>query len=347
MIGRLFLGIEIGGTKLQLGVGRGDGSEFVALERHDVSPEHGANGILEQIEKSATALQQKYSVQRIGYGFGGPVDSSGRVIKSHQIEGWDGFPLAEWTQQTFRVPAVVGNDCDVASLAEARFGAGQGNRTVFYITVGTGIGGGLVVDGKVHGGGRPAAAEIGHLRPGLHDDRPDATVESIASGWGIAATARARISGEVSPPFQSLRVAQRHSSREQLHQQMASARQADDEYIADLMNRCDGELDNLTAKAIGQAAAEGNEVAREVLDHSSEALGWAIAQVITLIAPDVVVVGGGVSLMGEQLFYAPLRQQIARYVFPPLADSFEIAAPRFDELVVVQGATTLAADNSE
>jgi len=94
---------------------------------------------------------------------------------------------------------------------------------------------------------------------------------------------------------------------------------------------------------IGHAAAEGNEVAREVIDHSIQALGWAIAQVVTLVAPDVVVVGGGVSLMGEQLFYALLKRQVSRYVFPPLADSFEIRPPAFGELVVVHGALAYAA----
>ncbi len=340
----MFLGIEIGGTKLQLGIGHGDGSDLVAIERRDIAADHGAMGILEQIESAARALMQKHDVERIGYGFGGPVDSaSGRVITSHQVAGWDDFQLVQWTETTLGLPASLGNDCDCASLAEARFGAGTGARTVFYVTVGTGIGGGLVVDGQLHGQGRPAAAEIGHLRPGLHDDRPDATVESIASGWGIAATARARISGEVSPPFASMQQAKRQTSREQLHLSMARARQADDEYISDLLNRCDQDLDGLTTKMIGQAAAEGNEVAREVLEHSSQALGWAVAQVVTLIAPDVIVVGGGVSLMGEQLFYVPLRKQVRRYVFPPLVNAFVIVPPKFDELVVVQGALTLAA----
>ena len=114
---------------------------------------------------------------------GGPVDAEhGRVIKSHQIEGWDGYPLAEWVQATLNLPAAVANDCDAAAIAEARFGAGQGRHVVFYVTVGSGIGGGLVLDGQIYRGSGPAAAEIGHLRPGLHADRPDETVESIASG---------------------------------------------------------------------------------------------------------------------------------------------------------------------
>ena len=143
-------------------------------------------------------LGQSHQIRRIGIGFGGPVDTSqGRVIKSHQIDGWDNFHLVDWCRETFGLPAVLGNDCDAATLAEARFGAGQGRRSVFYVTVGTGVGGGFVKDGRLLGAGRPAACEIGHLRPGLHADQADETVESLASGWGIAAAAQARIGGEI------------------------------------------------------------------------------------------------------------------------------------------------------
>src|SRR5262245_36164115 len=150
----MFLGIEIGGTKLQLGVGSASDADLTALVRHDVDPTRGAAGILEEIERSATALIQKHSIARIGFGFGGPCDGvTGVVTKSHQVAGWDGFPLAAWCRESLGKPAVLGNDCDVAALAEARLGAGRGAASVFYMTVGTGIGGGLVVGGKLFGAG--------------------------------------------------------------------------------------------------------------------------------------------------------------------------------------------------
>lgn len=339
-----YLGIEIGGTKLQLAVGGGDGSAPLALERYNVDPRRGATGILEQIEKSAIALMQRHDVRRIGIGFGGPVDAAqGRVIKSNQIDGWEKMPLVDWCRRTFGRPTVLGNDCDVATLAEARFGAGQGRRIVFYVTVGTGVGGGLAVGGEIYGAGRPAVAEIGHLRPGLHDDRPEATVESIASGWGIAAAAAAQIAGEVSRSFDTLRRSDVPSDRLAVRLHLHDAEQADEEYIADLLARCDHDAERLTAKTVAQAAAEGNEVARDVLQHAWKALGWAIAQVITITAPEVIVVGGGVSLIGEQMFFAPLRAEISRYVFPPLADSYVVIPAMLGELVVVHGALALAA----
>jgi len=340
----MFLGIEIGGTKLQLGVGRGDGGELAALLRHDVDPARGAAGILEEIERSATALIQKHAIERIGFGFGGPCDAErGVATKSHQVGGWEGFPLVRWCQESLGKPAVIGNDCDVAALAEARSGAGRGAGSVFYVTVGTGIGGGLVLGGKLHGAGRPAAAEIGHLRPGLSADDPEITVESLAAGPAIAAAAVARMSGRVSRLLDTVRGPLEHPNRQQVRRRLADVKDTETEYIADLLQRAGGDAETLTARHVAQAAAEGNDVARQVLDHACQALGWAIAQVITLVAPEVVVVGGGVSLIGEPFFFGPLRAEVARYVFPPLAGSYRIVPAALNELAVVHGAIALAA----
>ena len=105
---------------------------------------------------------------------------------------------------------------------------------------------------------------------------------------------------------------------------------------------CGNDTERLTAKLVAQAAADGNEIARQVLDHACQALGWAMAQVITLIAPEIVIVGGGVSLIGEQFFFMPLRAEVARYVFPPLAGSYRIVPAGLGELAVVHGAIALA-----
>jgi glucokinase len=268
------------------------------------------------------------------------------ATKSHQVAGWDSFPLAAWCRESLGKPTVIGNDCDVAALAEARLGAGRGAASVFYVTVGTGIGGGLVVGGKLFGAGRPAIAEIGHLRPGLLADRPDMTVESLAAGPGIAAAAVARMTG-VARPLDSLRNATGPTTRADMRRRLFDVKQTEEEYIADLLQRAGGDAEELTAKLVAQSAAEGNAIAAEVLDHACQALGWAIAQVITLTAPEVVVVGGGVSLIGEQFFFAPLRAEVARYVFPPLAGSFRLVPAGLGELAVVHGALALAASLGE
>jgi glucokinase len=343
----MYLGIEIGGTKLQLGVGDGSGRELAALERLDVNPRRGAAGILEQIENAARGLIPKHNVERIGIGFGGPVDSAaGMTTKSHQVPGWESFPLGGWCRESLGKTAIVGNDCDSAALAEARYGAGRDTASVFYVTVGTGIGGGLVINRQLHGRGRPAAAEIGHLRPGLNADRPEMTVESLASGPAIAAAAWARMTGQVSTPLQAIRGPLAHPNRQQVRKRLADVKDAEQEFIADLAQRCGRDPERLTAKRVAQAASEGNEIASQVLDHACQALGWAIAQVITLVAPDVVVIGGGVSLIGEQFFFMPVRAEVARYVFPSLAGSYKIVPAALGELAVVHGAIALAAESA-
>src|SRR5262249_20647072 len=132
-------------------------------------------------------------IHAVGIGFGGPVDEQARsAIKSHTISGWDDFPLVKWAEDTLGWPAVIGNDADVAGLAEAAIGAGRGLSPIFYITVGSGIGGGLIIDGKIYRGTGLGAAEIGHLRM-LSPGGEFLPLEQLASGWGIAQQAVNRI----------------------------------------------------------------------------------------------------------------------------------------------------------
>lgn len=314
----MYLGIEIGGTKLQLGVGAGDGSDFVALERRVVQIARGGAGIREQIRSVGRDLVAQYGVKRVGYGFGGPVlGAQGIVQTSHQVAGWDQFPIVEWTQQELGVPTTLGNDCDVACLAEACFGAGRDASSVFYVTVGTGIGGGLVFNRQIHGTTRPAAAEIGHLRPGLDATKYSDTVESRSAGPGIAKATQATL------------------------RTLVDAGDASSD-LNDLLNRCQHQIDLLTTKSIGEAALAGNQLARSEYVTATRVLGWAIAQAITIVAPEVVVVGGGVSLVGEEIFFAPLRNAVQRYAFPPLANSYRLLPAALGESVVVHGALALA-----
>ncbi len=311
----MFLGIEIGGTKLQLAIGAGDGTPLVELKRAEVRREDEAGGILRQIGTIGRDLIERHRPTAIGIGFGGPVDAEeGRTITSHQVESWADFALAAWCRETFGLPAAIVNDADAAGLAEALFGAGRSHRVVFYITVGSGVGGALVVDGRIYGGGSGIASEIGHLRPGLDADDPCATVESQASGFGMAAAAQSW-----------LRTAESH-----------------DPAAGDFMARCNGRIEQLSGRMVVDAAAAGNIAAQGIFAHALQTLGWAVAQAITLLAPQIVVIGGGVPLAGESLFFAPLRRDVARYVFPPLAKSYAIVPAAIGEEVVVHGALAVA-----
>lgn len=333
------LGIEIGGTKLQLGVGQADGGVLTELQRREIDAAAGADAIRRSILEAAADLIDRHAPTALGIGFGGPV-TAGRTITSHQVDGWDDFPLADWAAKHLGLPTVVGNDCDVAALAEATWGAGAGSHIVLYVTVGTGVGGGLVIGGQLHGQGRPAAAEIGHLRPGLQAQRPEQTVESLASGWGIAAEAAARIRGDLARPVHGLGDPPADAAARR--QQLQVSQQVQQEYADDLLGRCGGDLDQLTAVHVADAAGEGNQLAADSLQQAITTLGWAIAQAVTLTSAERIVVGGGVSLLGEARFFQPLRTEADRYVFPPLAGHYQIVPAQLGEQVVVHGAIALA-----
>jgi len=199
----LAVGIEIGGTKLQAGIGSRDG-KLVALVRRGVDPSRGGAGIREEIpslveEALAKARCPMKEISGVGIGFGGPVDTKrGRILVSHQIEGWSGFPLREWLAKKVEIPVVLQNDAKTAALAEATLGAGKGLRRIFYITVGSGVGGGLVIDGVPDVGQGLGAGEIGHTWvPDPDTGEPD-KLEHVASGWSIGKRGSRRLGRELS-----------------------------------------------------------------------------------------------------------------------------------------------------
>jgi glucokinase len=317
----MFLGIEIGGTKLQLGVGPGDGT-LRGLWRGDVDVAAGGEGIRRQIVAAVPELLTRAGLDRshlkaAGIGFGGPVDDATRsVIKSHQIEGWDGFPLAAWVEDLVGLPTALGNDADVAGLAEALYGAGRGLSPVFYVTIGSGIGGGLSIDGSIYRGAGRGAAEVGHLRVGRGRDGEDATLEALASGWSIVAEARHR----AALPENS------HSL---------------------LWTLAGGDADRITGPVVAEAARAGDLVVAAILHRACSALADALCHVIALVCPRRIVVGGGVSLMGEDVLFEPLRRMVAERVFRPFADCYEIVPAALGEAVVLHGALALARQQLE
>ena len=290
----MFLGIEIGGTKLQLGLGVGDGT-IVKLWRGSVDPALGGGGIRADILRNYAGLLQsaglKHSAIRgIGVGFGGPTDDSTQsTITSHQISGWDNFPLAGFLHENLGSPAVICNDADVAGLAEAQFGAGKGLSPIFYITVGTGIGGGLIIDGKIYRGVGRGAAEIGHVLP-----FGDTTIESYASGMGIAEEYARRGVGS----YSTIRIVEK--------------------------------------------AGQGDLVSLAVIHGATQALAEGVCTVIKLLCPRRVIIGGGVSMMGDDLFFAPIRKYVAERGFQPFAGLTDIVPAALGEEVVVHGALALA-----
>jgi glucokinase len=297
---KLALGIEIGGTKLQVGVGlRAD--KLVALARRRVDPARGGEGIREAMpsvieEALAKAGGGAQDLAGIGVGFGGPVDSRrGVTLVSHQVEGWAEFPLRAWLADRWKLPVALQNDAKTAALAESRLGAGRGCRRIFYVTIGSGIGGGLVVDGAPDTGQGVGAGEIGHTWvPHPETGKPE-KLELVASGWSIARRGREAGVGE-------------------------------------------------TGEAVYAAAERGDPAARRVLDESCEALAVGLCNVIALLHPERVILGGGVSLMGP-LFWDSLRAKVRERIFGPFASTVEIVPAALGEEVVVIGAVLLGAES--
>lgn len=325
---RWCLGIEIGGTKLQLGLGHGNGT-IRALERRSVQPAHAGEGIRAQIVEAFSKLIARANVERteiaaIGIGFGGPVDAKQGIVKlSHQIEGWNDFPLTDWVRRTLIVHHVIlQNDSDTAALGEARFGAGKGLSPVLYVNSGSGIGGGLVIDGKIYAGSGHGAVEIGHLwmvdrDPNGYEAGP-LILERIASGWAI---------GEAGKELAELERERKWESGSILGLAGGDPRRVTAALVAESARRDDG----------GSATA--------ILRRATFAMGSALAHAITLLGPRRVVLGGGVSLMDDDLWLNPIRKVVDERVFPPFRGTFDIVTASLGEEVVLHGALALAADS--
>ncbi|HEV3165708.1 MAG TPA: ROK family protein [Isosphaeraceae bacterium] len=314
----LFLGIEIGGTKLQLGLGHGDG-RLLARSRLAVNPASGGDGIRRQIALALEPLLAQVGAQRsalaaAGIGFGGPVDvERGIVITSNQIKGWDRFPLADWVREELGIRAVaLQNDADTAGLGEALFGAGAGLSPVLYVTVGSGIGGGLIIDGQIYRGSGRGAMEIGHLW--VEAVPEPKTLEQVASGWSIGG-AGGRVVEE----------AIRSGATRSLLAELA-----------------DGSPERISSEIVAKAAARGDPAACEILNRATSAMARALAHAVTLLTPRRIILGGGVSLMSPKLWLEPIRAQLNPLVFPPFRDGYDLTGPSLGEEVVVHGALALA-----
>ena len=308
---QLALGIEIGGTKLQAGIGEA-GAPLQSLARTQVTTDIGARGIRAALVPLVTRTLFEAGVAldaitRIGIGFGGPLDTrQGVTLRSFQIDGWANFPLRAWAEETWGKPVIIQNDASTAGLAEARYGAGKGASRVFYMTVGSGIGGGWIVDGHVDEGQGLGAAEIGHMWVPAPDGGID-ELELICSGWSIGRRAQAAAVGKTT-----------------------------------ILHRLAGDAARISAKTVYAAAEQNDPVAMRILTETCQTLGLAIANVVALLHPERIVIGGGVSLMGPR-FWDQLRAAAAERSMDAYAPLVDVIPATLGEDVVVIGAIGLRA----
>ena len=299
----LFAGIEIGGTKLQIAVGDRHGRIIEKL-KFKVDKQSGAAGIRNTIKHNLPTLLNGKNIKRIGVGFGGPVDwKSGKICKSHQIEGWSGFDITAWLKELTGIESVVENDANTAAYGEAICGAGRGFDPVFYVTLGSGVGGGLVVEGKIYHGREPGECEIGHVRL----DKSGTTVESQCSGWAVDRKIRDAINSNQHTKLREL--AANHQGNEAIF--------------------------------LPQAISCNDPVAIKILHETCENLAFALSHVVHLFHPQVIVLGGGLSNLGE-LLRGKVAELLPGFVMEAFHPVPEIKIAKLGEDSVPVGAILIA-----
>ncbi len=271
-MGGYAIGVDVGGTTVKLGLFTGEG-ELISKWEIPTRTENGGENILPDIaasidEKLAESGIDKKEVKGCGIGVPGPVDSAGVVRRAVNL-GWDFFNLEEKATQLFGMHVYGGNDANVAALGEAWKGAAAGYSTSVMVTLGTGIGGGVIINGRIMTGVTGAGGEIGHIHVNDEETIPCncgncGCIEQYASATGIARLARERL--EKNDDASSLRG-----------------------------------IEEVTAKDVFDAVKAGDKVAIEIAERFGKYLGDTLAAIACVINPDVIVLGGGVSKAGDIL----------------------------------------------
>lgn len=278
---KAYIAVDLGGTQIRTG----RFERNLNLLQRENTLTRANEGLEPTIERLKAYIDKvmpsdRCEIAGIGISSPGPLNpKTGVIIAPPNLPGWRDVPLADIISAEFGLPVFVGNDANVAALAEASKGAAQGCRHVVYITISTGIGSGVICDGRLLMGRDGLAAELGHI-PILVDGENVSSVELEAAGPAIARRARHAI---------------------------ADGRKS---IIEDLL---DGDLARVDAEVVGEAAAAGDELAIKVLARAGRIIGLAIVAALHLFNPEIVVLGGGVTKTGALLF-DPMRQSIERHV---------------------------------
>lgn len=303
------VGIDLGGTRMRAAL---LDHELRLVERQEV-PTRAERGRDVTLDRMKELVQQilpgdpDVSVGGVGISAPGPVNPNlGLLVAPPNLPGWHNVPLVEILQGEFGFPTYLGNDANVAALAETARGAARGFRHVIFVTLSTGIGGGIICDGLLLLGKDGLAAEVGHMPLVVGDTVT--TLEKEAAGPALARKARARIlNGEKS-------------------------------LISEMVN---GDLDECTGGIVGTAALEGDVVALSVVKRAGFIVGLGMTSLLHVFNPEIIVLGGGVSSLGELLF-APMRDAIEKYCIDPAYwRDLQIRLAELGENVSLVGAAAL------
>jgi glucokinase len=313
------LGVDIGGTKVAVGLVDHEG-RIVSQGRKPMvangTAEAGLQAVLGAIDSLASS--STVGIHSIGICAPGPLDpKAGVVLNPPNVPCWRNFPLAEKISSRYRVPVRVDNDANAAALAETRWGAARGFRYVFYATIGTGIGSGIVLGGRIYHGHSGAAGEGGHVSIDYRGPRCGCgklgCIEALAAGPAIAGRARAKLGTG-------------HSSSK-------------------ILELAKGDVTAVTSEMVGQAYAVGDSLAKEILQETVEILTPWIGNIIDLLDPDVVVMGGGVAAMLKP-FFAEIKNGLPRWCVNPSASEIPLVMAHYGADAGIAGGAALCAEET-
>ena len=298
------IGVDLGGTNIVVGAMSADGKHHHAMRSIPTSAELGAEGVADRIvgliegvllDTIAQTKAQRRDFIGVGIGAPGPLDRDKGIVIVAPNLGWRNFPLRDRIAERLDLPATLDNDANCATVGEWWQGAAKGATNVIGMTIGTGIGGGLILDGKLFHGSSDVAGEIGHTTIDLNGRHCKCgnygCLEAYASGPAIATRAREVL----------------------VREETASL----------LPSLVDGRLEAITAETVYRAAQKGDAVASEIVRDTARYLGAGIANLLNILNADVVVVAGGVTQAGDALF-VPLRAEVRRRAFRPAVDATQI-----------------------
>ena len=320
---RFVLGIDVGGTNLVVGSVAEDGSSMVASASEPTHSEAGASDVVDRLvglaERAiATTRREAPGAEILGVGVGapGPLDTKRGIVLLTPNLGWVNMPLRQLIHDRLGLPAALDNDANCAVLGEWWVGAARGARHAIGITIGTGIGGGLIIDGQLYHGASDVAGEIGHTTIDTEGRRCKCgnygCLEAYASGPNIALRAVEELEAGAESRLRGL---------------------------------VGGDLGKITAQTVYQAAADGDELALEVVNDTAKFLGVGIGNLLNVFNPEVVVVCGGVTLAGDHLF-EPLRREVARRAFKPAVTACRIVPGELAGTAGVYGAAKIFLDQT-
>ncbi len=297
----VYAGIDIGGTNIKFGLVDSSG-KVLFRDQKPTPTDKGADPVMHLVTNVAEnllfhAAEDELDVRWLGVGTPGAVDEkTGTVVgPCPNIPGWTGMPIGNNLRDRLNMPVLVDNDVNVMALAEAKFGVASGYKAVVCLAIGTGIGGALVIDGDLWRGSHHAAGEIGQMTIDLNG--PDCRagnpgcLEAYCASPAIIKRATARLKKEMTPVFTEI---------------------------------LGGNLENLTIRKLFNAAKKGDAVATEVIDETAHYLGAGLANVVNLLNPDIVVLGGGVTEAGGGLLEA-VTKVVRERAIPPAVEELRIA----------------------